>query len=343
MTEALNICVNDDENNNNNNNTSNSNKMLVIIKNTEINSTSSSGSSIQRRKMSVKNMSYLGLFTCLASIVLAFLFKDSLIDRLAYLEERAGSNALEFHLERALLIVCVSLPILWGYLICVLISSYVYAFAGGFCLVVAYSALGMACSFALCRYLLYECAHQRVQSVAYLRAISAVIASNERGFQIIFLSRLMPIPFGLANTVFAVTDVHFRKYMLASVVGLVPSQLILCYMGSTLKSMSDVLVNEKTAHTAYLVFLVQLLVAVLVMYYILKAARVELSKHLNDNDTSSGSVADSNTLASGGLIVHTLSNGQSGGGGGGINGLCPFCKGNNVNCEHCQLLNTMQS
>lgn len=91
----------------------------------------------------------------------------------------------------------------------------------------------------------------------------------------------MPIPFGLANTLFAVTEVNFKIYILASVVGLIPSQLILCYMGSTLKSMSDVLANEKTAQTAYFVFLVQLVIAIVVLYYILSLAKQELEKHLN--------------------------------------------------------------
>jgi hypothetical protein len=93
----------------------------------------------------------------------------------------------------------------------------------------------------------------------------------------------MPIPFGLANALFAVTEVNFKIYILASVVGLIPSQLILCYMGSTLKSMSDVLANEKTAQTAYFVFVVQLIIAVVVLYYILNLAKQELEKHLNKN------------------------------------------------------------
>ena len=104
----------------------------------------------------------------------------------------------------------------------------------------------------------------------------------------------MPIPFGLANALFAVTEVNFKIYILASVVGLIPSQLILCYMGSTLKSMSDVLANEKTAQTAYFVFVVQLIIAVVVLYYILNLAKQELEKHLNNK--SPGGCAMENDL-----------------------------------------------
>jgi protein maelstrom len=104
----------------------------------------------------------------------------------------------------------------------------------------------MTISFFICRYMFKDFTNNTVKNIAYLRAIFNLIQSNESGYKIVFLSRLMPLPFGLANALFAVTDVDFFIYILASVIGLVPSQLILCYMGSTLKSMSDVLANEKT-------------------------------------------------------------------------------------------------
>ena len=116
----------------------------------------------------------------------------------------------------------------------------------------------------------------------------------------------MPIPFGLANTLFSVTDVDFKKYIIASVIGLMPSQLILCYMGSTLKSMSDVLVNDKTAKTASFVFIIQLFIAIGVLYYILHAAKNELNKHLDKNESDA-------------------------------NKPCSLCK-NGLTCEHCQLI-----
>jgi protein maelstrom len=241
------------------------------------------------KNFSYKNFTYFGLISCLVTLVLAFLFKDYLVTILSYLEAKSSSNLIEFHFILLLLYIGVSLPILWGYLICILICSYVYSFLNGFILVVFYSGIGMGISFFICRYMFYDCAHQRVKSIAYLQAISTVIESNDKGFQIIFLSRIMPIPFGLVNTLFSVTDVQFKKYMLASLVGLMPTQLILCYMGSTLKSMSDVLVNEETAKTASLVLIVQLIIAIGAMYYILNAAKTELDKHLIKTNNAIGS------------------------------------------------------
>lgn len=244
------------------------------------------GNSVSRHhgveKPSAKKFSYAGLFTCLATLVLAFIFKDYFMYVLSYLDDTANKNALEFHLILIVLFIGVSLPMLWGYTICILICAYVYSFLTGFCIVVFYSTIGMAVSFFVCRYVFYEYANERVRSVQYLRAICAIIESRDKGLYIVFLSRLMPIPFGLANTIFALTDIDFRKYILISIAGLVPTHLILCYIGSTLKSMSDVLENDSTARTASFVFVLQLILAVVVMYYLLHAAKLELDKHIGE-------------------------------------------------------------
>jgi uncharacterized membrane protein YdjX (TVP38/TMEM64 family) len=94
----------------------------------------------------------------------------------------------------------------------------------------------------------------------------------------------MPLPFGLANFAFAITRVDFFTYLTSSMIGLLPSQIILCYVGSTLKSMSDVIVNASTAKTAWLVFIVQLIIACFVMLWILNMAKLELNKQISINE-----------------------------------------------------------
>lgn len=259
---------------------------------------------IKKEKIPLKNVSFIGLFTCTATLVLAFMFKDQLINLLMYLERTSTQNVLEFHLILILLFIAVSLPILWGYLICILICSYVYSYVYGFLLVAAYSAIGTSCSFFICRFVFYDFANRRVKRIAYLNAICSIIRSNEKGFYVIFLSRLMPIPFGLANALFAVTDVQFSRYMLASIIGLIPTQVIICYMGSTLKSMSDVLANESTAKTATFVFFVQLVIAIGVMFYLLQTARIELNKHIIKSNLNNNSSSNNLLLAAASNIHH---------------------------------------
>jgi uncharacterized membrane protein YdjX (TVP38/TMEM64 family) len=139
----------------------------------------------QLADLSIRKFShFIGFFTCLTSLVLAFLFKDYLINLLTYLEKKSSSNLVEFHAILFLLYVGVSLPILWGYIICILVCSYVYAFFYGFIFVILYSTLGMTISFFVCRYMFKDYAHATVKNVAYLQAICDLIQSNDKGHKI---------------------------------------------------------------------------------------------------------------------------------------------------------------
>lgn len=129
------------------------------------------------------NVSFFGLFTCLATLMLAFLFKEYLINLLIYLEDKSISNILEFHLILVLLFILMSLPVLSPYLICILIPSYVYGFTHGLPIVILYTVIGMTVSFAACRHMFFEFAHARVKSLVYLNVICSLIQSNEKGNQ----------------------------------------------------------------------------------------------------------------------------------------------------------------
>ena len=112
-------------------------KILIIVNENMVEISLKSDAEI--KKFRITNVSFFGFFTCLATFVLAFLFKDYLINLLNYLETKSNTNIIEFHLILLFLFICVSLPILWGYLICVLICAFVYSFIVGFILVVIYS------------------------------------------------------------------------------------------------------------------------------------------------------------------------------------------------------------
>ena len=53
------------------------------------------------------------------------------------------------------------------------------------------------------------------------------------------------------------TNIPITKYSTASAIGLAPTAILNCYMGSTLRSMEDVLSDESSATTGYIVFAVQ--------------------------------------------------------------------------------------
>lgn len=53
------------------------------------------------------------------------------------------------------------------------------------------------------------------------------------------------------------SNVSGLRYHVASAIGLLPAQIINVYLGSSLRSMQDVLEDKSTAVTGYIVFVVQ--------------------------------------------------------------------------------------
>ena len=89
----------------------------------------------------------------------------------------------------------------------------------------------------------------------YIRAIYSVI-SGPQAFKVVVLARLTPVPFGLQNAVFSasrylltssvLTDGLYsslatHRYLLASVLGLLPTQSCNVYIGSTLRRLVIIL------------------------------------------------------------------------------------------------------
>jgi uncharacterized membrane protein YdjX (TVP38/TMEM64 family) len=59
--------------------------------------------------------------------------------------------------------------------------------------------------------------------------------------QVVILTRLTPIPFGIQNAAFSLVHLPMLSYMTATVIGLFPTQLLNTYFGTTLHSLEDVL------------------------------------------------------------------------------------------------------
>lgn len=53
------------------------------------------------------------------------------------------------------------------------------------------------------------------------------------------------------------TNIPMLKYSAASAIGLSPTAVLNCYMGSTLRSMEDVLSDGSSATTGYIIFAIQ--------------------------------------------------------------------------------------
>jgi uncharacterized membrane protein YdjX (TVP38/TMEM64 family) len=119
----------------------------------------------------------------------------------------------------------------------IIAGSAVFGFPQGVLGAVTGIALGAAGGFCLSRWFLRKEISAHFRKNATFRAID--IAIEKEGWKIVILLRLCPIPFGLANYLYGLTAVRFRAYLVASLIGGLPSLLLFCQLGSAGKAGLD--------------------------------------------------------------------------------------------------------
>ncbi|XP_003489679.1 transmembrane protein 64 [Bombus vosnesenskii] len=184
------------------------------------------------------------------------------------------------------LFTVVSFPIVIGYLFLIIASGYLFGILRGIVMVVLSANLGIAIAHVTLSALSSKLPIGALLQNDTARAILRVI-SGPQAFKVVLFARLTPIPFGLQNTIFAVSNMGGIRYHIASALGLLPAQIINIYLGSSLRSMQDVLEDRSTAATGYIVFCFQILIGISLMVYVLQKARRELQLALLEADLAS--------------------------------------------------------
>ena len=140
------------------------------------------------------------LLLLVLTAVLVIFFRDHLKDIIEWvqnLEEWQG--ALIF----IVMFTLVSFPMAWGYIILNVAAGYLYGFCIGLLVVVISVFIGIFVSFEICRLCLRDFVQKRLESENLLAVVRVV--EGRKGFRVIALSRLTPLPFGLQNGLFAVS------------------------------------------------------------------------------------------------------------------------------------------
>uniref|UniRef100_U3IZ32 Transmembrane protein 64 n=2 Tax=Anatinae TaxID=2068716 RepID=U3IZ32_ANAPP len=170
--------------------------------------------------------------------------------------------------------IVVSFPCGWGYILLNVAAGYLYGFVLGMGLMVLGVLVGTLVAHVACRRLLARWALARIQGSTTLSAVVRVVEGGS-GLKVVALARLTPIPFGLQNAVFAVTDLSLPSYLMASSVGLLPTQLLNSYLGTTLRTMEDVIAEQSVS--GYFIFSLQIVISIGLMFYVVHRAQVELN------------------------------------------------------------------
>lgn len=94
----------------------------------------------------------------------------------------------------------------------------------------------------------------------------------------------------IVNVIIMVFSLPTERYILASVLGLLPTQTLNIYIGSTLRSMEEVVTNSDHMMTGWVILIIQLLITLMVGVFIVKKARLELDKtiHAGSADLEAG-------------------------------------------------------
>ncbi|KFP75086.1 Transmembrane protein 64, partial [Apaloderma vittatum] len=72
-----------------------------------------------------------------------------------------------------------------------------------------------------------------------------------------------------------ITDLSLPNYLMASSVGLLPTQLLNSYLGTTLRTMEDVIAEQSVS--GYFIFSLQIVISIGLMFYVVHRAQVELN------------------------------------------------------------------
>ncbi|KAL1501258.1 hypothetical protein ABEB36_006613 [Hypothenemus hampei] len=190
----------------------------------------------------------LVIATLLLVVFAVILCKVYIIMALYWMESQ---DSLVTGISICTLFVIVSLPVSIGYIVLVLASGYLFGMITGLLLVVFGANFGLFIGHNILKLLRDHKALIKYTKSETATAIKQVI-TGPMCFKIVFCSRLSPIPFGIQNAIFAISNVNAKVYHTASLLGLFPAQLVVVYIGSTLRSMQDVIENNHITSTTYL-------------------------------------------------------------------------------------------
>jgi uncharacterized membrane protein YdjX (TVP38/TMEM64 family) len=101
---------------------------------------------------------------------------------------------------------------------------------------------GSVLGFVLCRMLLKNWFQRKIDASPVLQAFMQTMES--KGFFLVLVMRMAPIPFGVQNGLFSVSNVSILSFAVATVVGLVPEIVMLVYMGTTMADLTSIVTGK---------------------------------------------------------------------------------------------------
>lgn len=232
------------------------------------------GSSVSGIHCLVKLLS-VGI-SCLFVLYCMYLLRDYIQAVLIWTEHQPTWKIIFIFVA---LFTLVSLPLAWGYIVVNLACGYIFGLLPGLLVTICTATIGILIAHVINKTLLGPCLRRILTNSDLTKSLYLVI-SGPQAFKLIALTRFTPVPFGLQNAVFSISSLSTSRYIAASMVGLLPTQTLNVYIGSTLRSMEEVVTNDPGSglFPGWMLLVVQLLVSLLVGMWVVRKARGELDK-----------------------------------------------------------------
>lgn len=150
---------------------------------------------------------------------------------------------------------------------------------------------GIIINFLIARYVARDAFVRWLSKHEKFRLIDSAI--GKEGGKIVLLLRLCPIPFGLSNFCYGLTAVRFTPYVLASVVGIIPGNILFTWMGATAHaSLSDMVAHHKHNPFEYALTGLAIVAFFFALMYISKIARAAVANHSDASPVAEIPAAD---------------------------------------------------
>jgi len=182
-----------------------------------------------------------------------------------------------------------SFPVPMGTTPLALSAGFLYGVPLGFVTVTIGSVSGAVLSFWISKKYFSNWVLSKVRVSTALTAI--IKAVEKHSFKMCFFVRLSPIPFGLQNSLFALSNITFSTYFYASFLGLFPEQFMFVYFGSTAKEFKDIFDGkaEQSPLKTGLLFL-QILIIIGIIIFLLYTGRKAFNQAVKEDEESDSSV-----------------------------------------------------
>lgn len=238
-------------------------------------------------------------FYCLYCLLFAILFvifiwkQKTLVFLLSESLDLVKSMGIWGNAFLCLLFLLVSFPfILGGYLPLVFGAGSIYGINPTSILTVSIgSTLGAAIAFLVTQKFTRSWIERKLKGTKEFRFFSYIL--QEESKMVAIMARLAPIPFGLQNVFFALSEVPFRVFFFVTWLALLPLQLMWIQLGSTLRDLQRMTSGEiQWSSLQKLYFIVQIVIMVVLIVYFFLLSRKMKIREKQQFERSEGLIAE---------------------------------------------------